>query len=88
MCVIVKGMRLPDCCAVCELTDSDDDGVYCNVLEEFMHFDELPEGRRSDCPLEEVPRCKDCFVDGFCEKSVSQQRRFGYCNWETQKVTK
>lgn len=51
MTVIVKDMMLPDCCAVCELSDSDDDGIYCNVLEEFMRFDELPKGRRSDCPL-------------------------------------
>lgn len=51
MTVIVKDMMLPDCCAVCELSDSDDDGIYCNVLEKFMRFDELPKGRRSDCPL-------------------------------------
>ena len=51
MSVIVKTMDMPDCCAVCELTDSDDDGIYCHVLEEFMRFDELPKGRRSDCPI-------------------------------------
>ena len=51
MSVIVKDMRLPDCCAECELSDSDDDGIYCNVLEEFMRFDELPKGRRYDCPI-------------------------------------
>ena len=51
MSVIVKGMRLPNCCAECELSESDDEGIYCNVLEEFMRFDELPKGRRSDCPI-------------------------------------
>lgn len=51
MCVIVKGMRLPDCCAECELSESDEDGIFCNVLEVFMRFDELPKGRRYDCPI-------------------------------------
>lgn len=51
MSVIVKDMRLPDCCAECELSESDDEGIYCNVLEVFMRFDELPKGRRSDCPI-------------------------------------
>ena len=60
MSVLIKDMRLPDCCAVCELSDSDDDGIYCNVLEEFMRFAELPKGRRSDCPLTELICCKDC----------------------------
>ena len=60
MNVIVKGMKMPDCCGECELNDSDDDGIYCIVLEVFMRFDELPKGRRSDCPLAELIRCKDC----------------------------
>ena len=60
MNVIVKGMKMPDCCGECELNDSDDDGIYCTVLEVFMRFDELPKGRRSDCPLAELIRCKDC----------------------------
>lgn len=49
--IIVKNLSLPDCCAVCKLTDSDDSGIYCNALEVFMRFDELPKGRRSDCPI-------------------------------------
>lgn len=60
MSVIVKCMKMPDCCAVCKLCDYDDGGIYCNALEVFMSFDELPEGRRSDCPLEGLIRCKDC----------------------------
>lgn len=60
MNVIVKGMKMPDCCGGCELNDSDDDGIYCTVLEVFMRFDELPKGRRSDCPLTELILCKDC----------------------------
>ena len=49
--IIVKNLSLPDCCAVCKLTDSDDSGIYCNALEVFMRFDELPKGRRPDCPI-------------------------------------
>ena len=49
--IIVKNLSLPDCCAVCKLTDFDDDGIYCNALGVFMHFDELPKGRRPDCPI-------------------------------------
>lgn len=60
MNVIVKGMKMPDCCVECELKDSDDDGIYCTELEVFMRFDELPKGRRSDCPLAELIRCRDC----------------------------
>ena len=60
MNVIVKGMKMPDCCVECELNDSDDDGIYCTALEVFMCFDELPKGRRTDCPLAELIRCKDC----------------------------
>ena len=51
MMIIVKNLSLPDCCAACKLTDSDDSGIYCNALEVFMRFDELPKGRRSDCPI-------------------------------------
>lgn len=69
MNVIVKGMKMPDCCAVCDSSSSDDDGIYCNVLEVFMRFDELPKGRRCDCPLVELIQCKDC---SFWDKEPSQ----------------
>ena len=65
MSVIVKGMKMPDCCASCPLLEYDEfaiDGYkdhWCNALDIGMSIDELPEGRRKDCPLvdEEPVKC-------------------------------
>lgn len=69
MSVIVKGIKMPDCCAGCRLSDSDDDGIYCTALEVFMRFNELPKGRRDDCPLVELKQCRDCkhWKSGFAD---------------------
>lgn len=80
MSVIVKGMKMPECCGECELNDSDDDGIYCTVLEVFMRFDELPKGRRSDCPLAELIRCKDC-MDWSSEIEQTAVPEIHRCKW-------
>ena len=55
MSVIVKGMKMPDCCASCPLLEYDDYATgkehHCNALNVAMSWDDLPEGRRKDCPL-------------------------------------
>ena len=64
MSVIVKGMRLPDCCGSCPLLEYDDYATgkehHCNALNVAMSWDDLPEGRREDCPLTEHILCREC----------------------------
>ena len=85
MCVLIKNMQISKTCLEC-IKSGLRTAIHCEAWSEISAG--LREHTRSlSCPLEEVPRCKDCFVDGFCEKSVNDKRRFGYCNWETPKVT-
>ena len=55
MSVIVKTMDMPESCSQCRFLTYDDFATgheyECTALSEFMDEDELPEGRRSDCPL-------------------------------------
>lgn len=57
MSVLIKDMEMPDCCASCPFRIYDDyvtDKPHtCVVLEISMGWDDLPKGRREDCPLEE-----------------------------------
>lgn len=55
MSVIVKNLSLPESCSQCRFLAYDDYATghefECLPLREFMDADDLPEGRRSDCPL-------------------------------------
>ena len=68
MSVLIKGMKMPDCCAGCPLLEYDDYATgkehRCNALNVVMSWDDLPEGRRKDCPLTD----EEDFPTGFFEK--------------------
>lgn len=85
MSVIVKGMSLPDCCGSCPLLEYDDYATgkehHCNALNVAMSWDELPDGRRSDCPLAELIRCKDCRNKEDCQWHYYSDDDYGYCKW-------
>lgn len=53
--IIVKNLSLPESCAECRFLAYDDYATEheyeCLPLREFMNDDELPKGRRSDCPI-------------------------------------
>lgn len=90
MSVIVKNMELSESCAACRFLVCDDfeDTFECVALEKFMDDDELPEGRRDDCPLVELTRCKDCKLNGLCVLSHTELAGEGYCAWAYSKVKK
>ena len=58
MSIIVKNLNLPESCSQCRFLAYDDYSTgceyECTALKEFMNEDELPEGRRSDCPLSDA----------------------------------
>ena len=58
MMIIVKNLSLPESCSQCRFLAYDDfatgNEYECCALREFMNEDELPEGRRSDCPLSDA----------------------------------
>lgn len=99
MSVIVKGMRLPDCCGSCPLLEYDEFAIdgnkdhWCNVLDIGMSIDEMPEGRREDCPLTELIRCRDCkyydghychnkwWGDGYGDYTSPIKSKDGFCDW-------
>ena len=58
MMIIVKNLNLPESCAECRFLAYDDYATEheyeCLALREFMNDDDLPEGRRSDCPLSDA----------------------------------
>lgn len=68
MSILIKGMNIPECCVLCSLFQSDEDGGFCRALKMYMYWDVIPNGRRKDCPIEmivlddeaSVIRCKDC----------------------------
>lgn len=53
--IIVKNLNLPESCSKCRFLAYDDYATEheyeCLALMEFMNDDELPKGRRSDCPI-------------------------------------
>lgn len=55
MSVIVKNLSLPESCSQCRFLAYDDYATghefECLALREFMYEEDLPEGRRSDCPI-------------------------------------
>ena len=55
MSVIVKNLSLPESCSQCRFLAYDDYATghefECLALREFMDEEDLPEGRRSDCPM-------------------------------------
>lgn len=92
MSVIVKGMKMPDRCASCPLLEYDDYATgkehHCNALNVAMSWDDLPEGRREDCPLVELIRCKDCKnskpIDSEwleCQHDKRCMKENGFCSW-------
>ena len=92
MSVIVKDMKMPESCAECCFLSYDDYATgheyECTALSEFMDEDELPEGRRDDCPLVELIRCKDCAhydisengVNGICRKLIAPFDSYEWCS--------
>lgn len=93
MSVIVNGMKMPDCCGSCPLLEYDDYATgkehHCNALNVAMSWDDLPEGRRKDCPLTELIRCKDCIYFtpeksgehwNVCRFYDAPKTADGYCN--------
>ena len=76
MSVLIKGMKMPTCCADCDLHNPFSETPYCRRLLRRVPL----EGRPENCPLVEVPpsaddvavvRCKFCkhrdTEKGFCE---------------------
>ncbi len=51
MSVLIKGMEMPTCCAVCDLHNSFSKTPYCRRLLKVIPI----EGRLENCPLVEVP---------------------------------
>lgn len=60
MSVIVKGMKVPEYCSQCKFFRNRNGNCWCKALESGMRFEEILNGRREDCPLVELIRCKDC----------------------------
>lgn len=54
--LLIKGVKMPDCCASCPFLTYDDYVITgkphtCLALKISMGWDDLPQGRREDCPL-------------------------------------
>lgn len=62
MTVLIKDMPLPFFCVTCPMFEADREGEggFCNVLEKYMNWSEVPIGRRKDCPMVEMIKCRDC----------------------------
>lgn len=65
MSVIVKGMKMPENCGMCDLAHRNFDGnetrLACYALKDWA--EESGDDRRSDCPLVELPKNHGSLID-------------------------
>ena len=65
MSIIVKGMKIPENCGMCDLAHRNFDGnetrLACYALKNWA--EESGDGRRSDCPLVELPEKHGDLID-------------------------
>lgn len=62
--VLINGMEMPKNCGNCHLRKSNEDRVWCPILGEYICFETEFLGRKTNCPLVEVPTPHGRLVDG------------------------
>ncbi len=91
MSVLIKGMKMPTCCANCDLHNPFSETPYCRRLLQAIPR----EGRLENCPLVEVPkphgRLADCDAVKECIDEVADcdDKTYALCllDWAVSKRT-
>ena len=63
MSILIKGMEMPNSCGNCALRRCNENRTWCSVIGKYIDFDKEYDGRRSDCPLVEIPTPHSDLVD-------------------------
>jgi hypothetical protein len=70
MSVLARGMDLPTSCGTCHLRKSNEDRVWCPILGEYICFETEFFGRKTNCPLVEVPTPHGRLIDADALKTA------------------